>query len=146
MLFRKRKRKVKRIMIVEDEPLVAFDNEVMLGEAGYEVVGTIDNFADAVGLLNGQKLDLILCDIVLSGDETGLDLAREAKVRSVPVLFVTGHPLDAAADLAIGVLAKPYTERTLRAAIESIDLYLSGEEPEPVSGLEFYTHPRGGGR
>ncbi len=39
MLFGKPKRVVKRILIVEDEPLTAFDNETMLGDAGYEIVG-----------------------------------------------------------------------------------------------------------
>ena len=47
MLFGKRKRIVKRILIVEDEPWTAFDNETMLRDAGYEVVATIDRFADA---------------------------------------------------------------------------------------------------
>jgi DNA-binding NarL/FixJ family response regulator len=69
MLFRKRKRKVKRIMIVEDEPLVAFENEVMLGDAGYEVVATLDNYADAVALLESESVDLVLSDITLAGAE-----------------------------------------------------------------------------
>jgi two-component system, response regulator PdtaR len=46
MLFGKRKRIVKRIIIVEDEPLTAFDNEVTLGDLGYEVVATLDSFED----------------------------------------------------------------------------------------------------
>ena len=51
MLFGKRKRVVNRILIVEDEPLTAFDNEVMLGDLGYEVVATLDRFEDAIELL-----------------------------------------------------------------------------------------------
>ena len=47
MLFGKRERRISRIMIVEDEPLVAFDNENMLQEAGYVVVATVDGFAAA---------------------------------------------------------------------------------------------------
>jgi hypothetical protein len=43
MLFAKRERAIRRIVIIEDEPLIAFDNEHLLGEAGYEVVATIDN-------------------------------------------------------------------------------------------------------
>src|SRR4051812_44355026 len=46
MLFGKRKQVVKRILIVEDEPLTAFDNENILGDAGYEIVATIDRFDD----------------------------------------------------------------------------------------------------
>ena len=51
MLFGKRNRIVKRILIVEDEPLTAFDNEVMLADFGYEVVATLDSFDDAIALL-----------------------------------------------------------------------------------------------
>ena len=46
MLFGKRERRIRRILIVEDEPLVAFDNEYMLKDAGYEIVATVDNFAE----------------------------------------------------------------------------------------------------
>ena len=143
MLFGKRKRKVKRIMIVEDEPLVAFENEVMLGDAGYEVAATLDNYADAVALLERRRVDLILCDISLAGPESGIDLAREARARGTPVLFVTGGEDAELADLGIGVLRKPYNGRTLRAALHSVDRYLSGEEPEAIKGLElFSTAPR----
>ena len=47
MLFGKRERTIRRILVVEDEPLVAFDNEHMLQDAGYEVVATVDTLADA---------------------------------------------------------------------------------------------------
>ncbi|HEX7930346.1 MAG TPA: response regulator [Sphingomicrobium sp.] len=62
MLFGKRKRVVNRILIVEDEPLLAFDNEVMLGDLGYEVVATLDSFEAAIELLDREKIDLILSD------------------------------------------------------------------------------------
>ena len=62
MLFGKRKRVVNRILIVEDEPLTAFDNEVMLGDLGYEIVATLDSFEDAIELLDREKVDLILSD------------------------------------------------------------------------------------
>ena len=88
MLFGKRKRIVKRILIVEDEPLIAFDNEVMLGDAGYEVVATLDGFDEAIALLAREQVDLILSDVRLHhGRRTGIDLARAAKKQGVPVLF-----------------------------------------------------------
>ena len=71
MLFGKRKRIVNRILIVEDEPLTAFDNEVMLGDLGYEVVATLDSFEDAIELLDREKIDLILSDYRLSSQRTG---------------------------------------------------------------------------
>jgi CheY-like chemotaxis protein len=79
MLFGKPKRIVKRILIVEDEPLTAFDNETMIEEAGYTVVATHDRVSDAVTTLEREKVDLILSDVRLTGDRSGIDLARIAK-------------------------------------------------------------------
>jgi DNA-binding response OmpR family regulator len=139
MLFGKRKRIVKRILIVEDEPLTAFDNEMMLGDAGYEVVATLDNFDDAIALLGREQVDLILSDVRLSGQRTGMDLARAAKDRGTPVLFSTGLDLpEDAATLALGRLKKPYNERQLRSALDSVDRLLAGEEPKAPKGLDIY--------
>ena len=91
MLFGKRKRVVNRILIVEDEPLTAFDNEVMLGDLGYEVVATLDSFEDAIERLDSDEIDLILSDSGCPGKRTGLDLARAAKSRGVPIVFSTGQ-------------------------------------------------------
>ena len=144
MLFGKRKRHVKRIMIVEDEPLVAFDNETMLADAGYDVVATVDRYADAVAALDRESVDLILTDIGLTGERTGVDLACEARKRGIPVLFVTGHVPDNAAELAVGCLTKPYTGRTLKMALECVDRHLGGDlKIKPPSGLLLY--PRSSG-
>ena len=62
MLFARRQRLIRRILIVEDEPLVAFDTERLLGEGGYDVVATVDNFADARAVIAGDPLDLVLTD------------------------------------------------------------------------------------
>ncbi len=141
MLFGKRKRIVKRILVIEDEPLTAFDNEVMLQDAGYEVVATHDDFEEAVAALDRGKVDLILSDVRLRGRRTGIQLAEEAKRRGVPVLFVTGHPPDNAHELAIGCLRKPYTERQLLRALEAIDQQLAGKPPKVPDGLELYERP-----
>ena len=138
MLFGKRKRVVNRILIVEDEPLTAFDTENLIGSEGYEVVATLDRFADAVETLEREQVDLILCDVRLTGERTGIDLARDAKRRGIPVLFVTGGPPDDAEQLVIGVLMKPYSNRTLRSALSCIDCYLAGEKARPPKGLTLF--------
>ena len=102
MLFGKRKRIVKRILIVEDEPLTAFDNENLISGDGYEVVATLDRFADAIETLDREQVDLILCDVRLTGERTGIDLARKRQRRGIPVLFVTGAAPDNAEELVIG--------------------------------------------
>jgi CheY-like chemotaxis protein len=139
MLFGKRDRIVKRILIVEDEPLVAFDNETMLADLGYEVVATLDSFDTAIEQLEGESIDLVLTDLRLSGDRTGLDLARAAKGRGVPTLFATGHELPPeAAGLAVGCLMKPYSERTLSRALASVDKHLAGEKTKPPKGMRLF--------
>jgi two-component system, response regulator PdtaR len=138
MLFGKRKRIVNRILIVEDEPLTAFDNENLIGDEGYEVVATLDRYADAIETLDREPVDLILCDVRLTGERTGVDLARHARERGIPVLFVTGAAPDNSGELVIGVLMKPYNHRTLRSALSAIDSYLAGEKVRPPKGLTLF--------
>jgi DNA-binding response OmpR family regulator len=139
MLFGKRERAISRILIVEDEPLVAFDNEYSLGEAGYEVVATVDSLAEAMRVLGGGDVDLVLSDIKLNGEGDGMDVARAAAARGVPVLFVTGNCPVEAQTLGIGCLAKPYTDKVLKAALDALDLKLQGKPVKRVpAGLKIY--------
>ena len=139
MLFGKRERAIKRILIVEDEPLVAFDNEYSLADAGYEVVGTVDTLADAVRLLAEEEIDLILSDIVLNGEGDGMDVARAAAAKNVPLLFVTGNCPVEARSLGIGCLAKPYTDKMLKAVLETLDQKLQGKPVKRLPpGLSLY--------
>ena len=127
MLFGKRERRIRRIMIVEDEPLVAFDNENMLQDAGYVVVATVDSFADAASVIEAEALDLVLTDISLAGDGDGGDVARAAGAKGVAVLFVTGNCPEGVKSLGLGCLAKPYSERTLLSALDALDDHLQGK-------------------
>ena len=111
MLFGKRDRRIRRILIVEDEPLVAFDNENMLQDADYEVVATVDSYADAAAQIAAEQIDLVMTDISLAGEGDGLDVARAAVAKGVPVLIVTGNCSEEARGLAVGCLAKPYSEK-----------------------------------
>ena len=138
MLFGRRKQVVKRILIVEDEPLIAFDNENMLGDAGYEIVATVDDFEEAVKVLNSEKVDLILSDVRLRSQQTGIHLAKEAKARGIPTLFATGHPYPGAAEIAVGCLVKPYSERQLKSAIECVDKHLQRQKVKPQKGLQLF--------
>jgi DNA-binding response OmpR family regulator len=139
MLFSKRNRIVKRILIVEDEPLTAFDNENMLGDAGYTIVATVDDFEEALRILDGEEVDLVLSDVRLRSEQTGVDLAHHARARGVPTLFATGHEYPKAGQLAVGCLLKPYTERQLLKAIECVDRHLQGDKVKPPRGLELFT-------
>ena len=108
MLFGKRKRVVKRILIVEDEPLTAFDTETMLNDFGYEVVATLDDFDQAVEHLDREEIHLVVADVPPPSTH------------------------------ALGCLRKPYTERMLKQALDCVDRHLQGESVKPLKGLEFY--------
>ena len=139
MLFGRRKRKVKRILIVEDEPLVAFDNENMLGDHGYEIVATVDDYERAMEIIDSEEdVHLILSDVRLKSDRTGLDLARHAKAKGVPTLFATGHAHDGAHEVAVGCLMKPYSERQLLKAIECVDRHLQNQRYKAPKGLRIF--------
>jgi two-component SAPR family response regulator len=138
MLFGRRKQIVKRILIVEDEPLTAFDNENFLGDAGYEIVATVDDLDEALRVLEREEVHLVLSDVRLRKQQTGIHLAKAAKERGVPTLFATGHAYPGAAEIAIGCLMKPYTERQLLHAIECVDRHLQGHKVKPPNGLELF--------
>lgn len=139
MLFGKRERTIRRILIVEDEPLIAFDAEHLLAAAGYEVVATVDGSAEARRVIGGQQLDLVLSDINLSGDGDGMDVARAAAARGVPLVFVSATCPAVAPHPALGCLAKPYSERGLKLALEAVEATLRGEAVKKLpAGLTLY--------
>jgi CheY-like chemotaxis protein len=144
MLFVKRKQVVKRILIVEDEPLTAFDNENILGDAGYVIVATVDSFDEAVGILHREEVDLVLSDVRLREQQSGIHLAEAAKEKGIPTLFATGHKFPGAADFAVGCLAKPYSERQLIKAVQLVDRHLRGEKVKPPKGLQLFVDLKDG--
>ena len=133
MLFGRPKRTLSRLLIVEDEPLIAFETEYFLRDEDYTIVATVDRVADAMTQLDGDGADiqLVLVDVSLA-DGNGLDVARAASARGVPVMFVTGQPPEGAAEVAHGCLAKPYSQRTLLKAIEAIDQASQGITPKKL--------------
>ena len=130
---------VRSILVVEDEPLVAFDNEHALEQAGYRIAATVDDHDHAVRVIDEGGVDLIVADVALQGDKNGIDVARHAAAQGLPVLFVTGRcPIDAQS-LAIGCLAKPYAPRDLVAAIQVVDAVLRGaRRPKLPPGLSLF--------
>ncbi|WP_294288114.1 response regulator [uncultured Sphingomonas sp.] len=130
MLFARKERRITRILVVEDEPLVAFDTEHFLGSEGFEIVGTVDTVVDACGVIErGEDIHLVLVDVNLS-DGSGVTVAQAAADRGIKVVFVTGNcPGDARA-LAVGCLAKPYAQRDLLTAIAALEKVMDGKMPK----------------
>jgi CheY-like chemotaxis protein len=109
-----------RILVVEDEILIALELESLLQDLGHDVVGIAASSDDALALGRDLKPDLAFVDIHLADGPTGVDVARElASEHQVTVLFMTANAKRIPEDFAgaWGVIAKPYTERGVREAL-----------------------------
>lgn len=139
MLFGKKERRIVRVLVVEDEPLVAFDTEHFLGSEGFEIVGTVDTVADALAAIEtAGDIHLVLVDVNLS-DGSGVDVARAAHARGISVVFVTGSFPDEARALAVGCLAKPYQQRDLLAVVGVLESMIDGKRPKRLpSGFSLF--------
>ena len=117
-----------RILIVEDERIVAEDLSIMLASLGYEVAGIAGSGEDAIALAEAENPDLILMDIMLSGKLDGISAAdRIQTIRTTPVIYVTAYADDVLLSRAkktepFGYIVKPFNEREIRSNIE-IALY-----------------------
>ena len=132
MLFAKRTNRLERVVVVEDEPLLAFDTEHALEDAGFHIVATLDSADEAIALIDGgTAIDLVLADVNLA-QGSGIEVARIARARRIAVLFVTGNCPGEARALANGCLSKPYPQRDLIHAIAAIDEVIHGEQPKRV--------------
>jgi two-component system, response regulator PdtaR len=111
-----------RILVVEDEWLVADYIVDILEEAGHEVVATAATGEQALGLLEPTGIDVALLDINLKGSLSGIEVARAARARGIPHVFITGSgdPATRAAAEAsgpIGFLQKPFSPEGLMAIL-----------------------------
>lgn len=132
-----------RILVVEDEALLAMWARDVLEGAGHTVSGVVQTRAGALALIETGEPDLLLMDINLpDGRGMGIELARYAWKRCVtPSLFLTGqvHEAKANRDAALGCLGKPCNESTLLASIEAADQLIGGRPPRAVpAGLELF--------
>ena len=110
-----------RVLVVEDDPLVAVTAASALEDAGHEVVGPAYDADEAWRLVRDSPPDLALVDINLSGHDEGLALAQRFKDDlGLPSMFVSGQVAAARRrrSAALGVLAKPYDPDVLAEAVE----------------------------
>ena len=142
MIFSRRKRRITRLMIVEDEPLVAFDTEHVLRDDQFEIVATVDRAAEAIAIIaRDAMIDLILADYQLADGE-GTAVAEAAQRAGIPIIFVAGICPPAAQALAHGHLAKPYQPRDLVQAILTLDRVLQGDGPGRLpNGFTLFDQP-----
>ena len=113
-----------RILIVEDNVIIADDMQSMLEEIGYEIVSSVMAFEQAVKVLAENEVDLVLIDIVLASDKTGIDLGKHIRDKyNIPFVFITSNSDRATVESAKlvkpnGYLVKPFEQQDLYTAIE----------------------------
>jgi PAS domain S-box-containing protein/putative nucleotidyltransferase with HDIG domain len=122
-----------RILVVEDESLVARDIQNMLRSLGYEVAGIVASGEMAIQKASTSVPDLVLMDIVLKGDIDGIAAAERLwEEYGIPVIYLTAYADDTTFERAkltkpFGYLLKPFEERELQTTIE-MALYKSRME------------------
>ena len=113
-----------KILIVEDEAVVALAIQTQLVRLGFEVVATCDSGREAIQTTAEAPPDLVMMDIKINGDMDGVDTAKHIRsVFDVPVVYLTSYSDDATLERAkvtepFGYLLKPFDDLTLKTTIE----------------------------
>lgn len=113
-----------RVIIVEDESIVALDIRTRLNRMGYHILGVVDSGEAAVVLTLAARPDIVLMDIRLKGDLDGIEAAKRIRQKSsVPIIYLTAsadlHTVRRAEQEAPApFLLKPFDIQELRALIE----------------------------
>ena len=134
-----RSQRATRILIIEDEPVIALDIATTVERGGHTVVGFATTHKEAVALAEEHRPELILADIQLADDSSGLDAVREILDRvEVPVIFITAFPerlLTGLRPEPTFLITKPFDPDTLHVSISQAlamaALGGDGERPPP---------------
>jgi len=113
-----------KIIIVEDEIIIALDLKLRLENLGYEVVHTSFNGKDAIKLTGEKNPDLVLMDIQLNGEMDGIDVAQQIRnLYNIPFIYLTGSHENTLLERAkqtdpVGFIGKPFDESEIQNLIE----------------------------
>lgn len=131
-----------KILIVEDEQVIAADIEDCLIDFGYEVIGSVRSGEEALSLVGEHRPDLTLMDINLDGNLNGTEVAKIFRDRyEIPVVYLTAHADDETlsrvkSTIPLGFILKPFNERELRSAVD-IALYREAIERNTSAKLAW---------
>jgi CheY-like chemotaxis protein len=121
-----------RVLIIEDETLIAIDLSDIVAKLGHEVVATADTASKAIAAAAQHKPDLVLADIQLADGSSGIDAVNEILHRvAVPVIFITAFPdrlLTGERPEPTFLITKPYLEETVQAAVSQALFFESTAE------------------
>lgn len=118
-----------RIMIIEDEPIIAADLTDIVSSLGHEVTGVARTHAQALALGAEQPADLILADIQLADNSSGIDAVNDLlKTMDVPVIFITAFPerlLTGDRPEPAFLISKPFQEAQVQSAVSQAMFFAS---------------------
>ncbi|MCC2979158.1 MULTISPECIES: response regulator [unclassified Sphingomonas] len=110
-----------RVLIIEDEPIIAMDIETIVRDLGHEVTGVAVTRDEAVALAMEDRPGLVLADIQLADDSSGIDAVKDILHEfQVPVIFITAFPerlLTGERPEPTFLITKPFQRSTVKAAI-----------------------------
>ena len=114
----------KKVLIVEDEIIIAEDIRQVLVSLKYEIAGVALKYSQALSLLESESVDFVLIDIMLGGAKSGIDLATTINEKyGIPFIFLTSHADAATVQKAkavkpSGYLLKPFTKDDIYTTLE----------------------------
>jgi CheY-like chemotaxis protein len=110
-----------RVLIIEDEPIIAMDIETIVRDLGHDVTGVAVTRDEAVALAMDDRPGLVLADIQLADDSSGIDAVKDILAEfEVPVIFITAFPerlLTGERPEPTFLITKPFQRSTVKAAI-----------------------------
>ncbi len=121
-----------RIMVIEDEPIIAADISAIVQDLGHVVVGVARTRAEAVEMGNRERPDLILADIQLADNSSGIDAVNDLMTTrpGTPVIFITAFPerlLTGEKQEPAFLISKPYKEDQIVSAVSQAMFFSSTE-------------------
>lgn len=121
-----------QVMIIEDEAIIAMDIASIVQEVGHSVTGIARTRSDAVQLAASNRPDLILADIQLADNSSGIDAVNDilSQFEDVPVIFITAFPerlLTGIKPEPAFLITKPFTEDQVRSAVSQAMFFASTE-------------------
>jgi len=130
------------VLVVEDESIVSKDIQHSLKKLGYNVVGSASTGEKAIDLALDIKPDVVLMDIMLKGDLTGIDAASKIReTLNIPVVYLTAYADEATLSKAkvsepYGYIIKPFKEIDIHTSIE-MAIYKHAKEKEVLKERDF---------
>ncbi|MBS8225654.1 response regulator [Vannielia litorea] len=119
-----------KVMVIEDEAIIAMDLETVVGQMGHRVTGVARTHKGAVQLAKQERPDMILADIQLADNSSGIDAVNDilGEFGEMPVIFITAFPerlLTGEKPEPVFLITKPYTEEQVRLAVSQAMFFAS---------------------